>query len=206
MRGLILWIAGVAAALYALFALLLFIKQRDFLYPRHLISYSVKSPPARFNAVVIPTADGEKLRAWHAPPGEGRPTILALHGNGDTLEGLAPRFAALAARGYGVLGLAFRGYPGSSVSPSEKGLGLDAAAALDWLAANGVPGDRVVLHGRSLGTGPAISLAAERPVGALVLESPDMSILELARSQFPIFPVRLLLHDQFLSRLTSSAR
>jgi fermentation-respiration switch protein FrsA (DUF1100 family) len=199
MRGLVLGSLGAALALYALFGLLLFVKQRDFLYPRHLISSAVRPPPPPFEAVAIATPDGERLRAWHAAAREGFATILLLHGNGDTLEGLAPRLSALADRGHGVLGLAFRGYPGSSGTPSEDGLTLDTFAALDWLAAQGVPDHRIVLLGRSLGSGLAVKAAARRAVGAVVLEAAYTSIRELAQSAFPIYPARLILRDPYLS-------
>ncbi len=46
--------------------------------------------------------------------------------------------------------------------------------------------------GFSLGTGVAVALAAEQPVGKMILEAPYTSIADVAASAFPIFPVRLV--------------
>jgi hypothetical protein len=112
MRAAVLTIVAALLGLYAAGGLLLYLGQRSILYPRHLIGGRVTPPPAPFAVVMIETDDGERLRAWHAPARGRAPTLLHLHGNGDTLEGLAPRLRALSERGYGVLAVAFRGYPG----------------------------------------------------------------------------------------------
>jgi fermentation-respiration switch protein FrsA (DUF1100 family) len=56
-----------------------------------------------------------------------------------------------------------------------------------------------VLWGHSLGTGVAVRLAAERPVGKLILEAPYTSVVDVAASIFPFVPVRWLIHDHFHS-------
>jgi pimeloyl-ACP methyl ester carboxylesterase len=57
----------------------------------------------------------------------------------------------------------------------------------------------IALMGRSLGSGVAVRLAAERPASRLVLVTPFDSIEEVAAKQFPYFPVRWLLTDKFES-------
>ncbi|HUB49365.1 MAG TPA: alpha/beta hydrolase [Acetobacteraceae bacterium] len=74
----------------------------------------------------------------------------------------------------------------------------DANAALSLLQAQGVPPNRTVLWGESLGTGIAIRLAARSRVAALILQFPYTSLEALARRQFPWIPgLRLLLRDRF---------
>ena len=58
---------------------------------------------------------------------------------------------------------------------------------------------RIVAMGESLGTGVAIDLAARHQVGALVLDSPYSSIVDVAAAHYWMFPVRLLMRDQFRS-------
>ena len=58
-----------------------------------------------------------------------------------------------AREGYGVLMLEYRGYGGNPGDPSEAGLFEDAAAALRFVAARASPARRLVLYGKSLGTG-----------------------------------------------------
>src|SRR6202012_5196968 len=62
-----------------------------------------------------------------------------------------------------------------------------------------IPPGRLVIMGESLGTGLAVALAARAPSAALVLDSPYSSVADVAAAQFWMFPVRLLLRDQFRS-------
>ncbi len=79
---------------------------------------------------------------------------------------------------------------------SEKGFYLDAEAAYDYLLANGYSSENIIPFGRSLGTGVAVNIALEKPVKALILESPYMSIKKLANKQFPyLFPSVLLKYN-----------
>ena len=147
---------------------------------------------------VLTTADGEKIIVWHVPAKPGRPVILYFHGNGDFLAGFFGRFRDVIADGTGVVALSYRGYAGSSGQPSERGLLQDAAAAYAFTTAR-YSADRIVVWGFSLGTGVAVALAAEQPIGKLILEAPYTSIADVAASAFWFLPVRLLMRDQFRS-------
>ncbi|MBA2399861.1 MAG: alpha/beta hydrolase, partial [Bradyrhizobium sp.] len=140
----------------------------------------------------------EKVIVWHVPAKPGRPVILYFHGNGDFLAGFFGRFRELIADGTGVVALSYRGYAGSSGQPSEQGLLQDAVAAYAFTTAR-YGADRIVAWGFSLGTGVAVALAAEQPVGKLILEAPYTSLADVAASAFPIFPVRLAMKDPFYS-------
>lgn len=194
------WILTGAAVLYLGGLAALFLLQRSFLFPIPQVGRTTPAaagfPQAEEH--VLDTADGEKVIAWHVPARPGRPVILYFHGNGDFLAGFFGRFRELIADGTGVVALSYRGYFGSSGSPSEQGLLKDAAAAYAFTTQRYSP-DCVIVWGFSLGTGVAVALAAEQPVGKLILEAPYASIAEIAASAFPIFPVRLAIKDPFHS-------
>jgi len=57
----------------------------------------------------------------------------------------------------------------------------------------------VAIVGRSLGTGVAIRLASERPASRLILITPYNSLVELAQSRMPLFPVKWVMRDTFES-------
>ena len=99
----------------------------------------------------------------------------------------------------GVLLLAYRGYSGNDGVPNEQGLYSDARAALDWLHVNGVAAKSIVLYGISLGSGVATKMASEREVGAVILEAPYTSTVDIAAFRFPIVPVTWLMEDRFES-------
>ena len=146
----------------------------------------------------IHTADGLTLLAWYAPPAAaGNFVVLYLHGNAGNIGYRAPRLAALAEFGWGVMLPEYRGYGGNPGTPSEQGLLEDARATMAQLLAMGVIPEQILLWGESLGTGLAVQLATEQPVAGLLLESPYTSMTELARWHFPWLPVGFLLRDRF---------
>ena len=194
------WLLIVVSAGYVCGLIGLFFAQRAVLFPAPT-SARTAPPAAGFPEAeehVLTTADGEKVILWHVPARPGRPVVLYFHGNGDYLAGFFGRFRDLIADGTGIVALSYRGYAGSSGQPSEQGLLQDAAAAYAFTAAR-YRADKIVAWGFSLGTGVAVALAAEQPVGKLILEAPYTSIVDVAASAFWFAPVRLLLQDQFRS-------
>jgi len=142
-------------------------------------------------------ADGTKLIAWYAPAADGKPTILYFHGNAANAANRAPKIDMMIESGFGVFYLNNRGYGGSGGSPSEANNVADAVAAYDHLRGLGVPTDKIAAFGESLGSGQAVQLAAERPVGAVVLEAALTSIVEVGRSIYFWLPLSLLITDQY---------
>jgi fermentation-respiration switch protein FrsA (DUF1100 family) len=124
--------------------------------------------------------------------------VIFFHGNGDILAWRAPWFATLTADGTGLVAVSFRGYAGSSGSPTEAGLINDAEAAYAFAAQRYAP-ERIVVWGYSLGSGPAIALAARQRVAGLILEAPYTSIADVAAAAFPFAPARWFVKDQFRS-------
>jgi pimeloyl-ACP methyl ester carboxylesterase len=88
----------------------------------------------------------------------------------------------------------YRGYGGSTGTPTESLLHSDALALFDRVRRDHPD---IALMGRSLGTGIALRLAASRPATSLVLVTPYDSIAAIAAGQFRLFPVRWLLTDKF---------
>ncbi|OAF08414.1 alpha/beta hydrolase [Bradyrhizobium centrolobii] len=194
------WIAILLAAGYGTGLVLLYVKQRDMLFP---IPTAERTAPtaAGFPAAeehLLTTSDGEKVIVWHVPAKLGRPVILYFHGNGDFLAGLVGHFKAMTSDGTGLVALSYRGYAGSSGAPSEQGLLRDAAAAYAFTSER-YAAERIVAWGFSLGTGVAIAIASEHPVGKLILEAPYTSMVDVAASLHRFVPVRFLMRDQFRS-------
>lgn len=192
--------AAVVLALYAIVLGVMYVEQRDMLYRPSQATGTPAADGPPMQIVRIDTEDGERLVAWWLPPQEGRPTFLFFGGNAMTLAGYDGRWRRIAAQGAGVLAIAYRGYDGSTGRPSEAGLHRDAAAAWAWLAAR-APEDRIVIHGFSLGTGVAVTLASEHPTArALVLEAPYTSTADVAAVSYPWAPVHWLMLDQYRSK------
>src|SRR5258708_27838450 len=194
------WLVVVVAVGYLGGLVAVFLMQRTFLFP---IPQAIRTAPdaAGFPEAeehILTTADGERVIVWHVPAKPGHQVVIYFPGNGDFLAGLVGRFRGITSDGTGLVALSYRGYAGSSGAPSEGGLLWDAAAAYAFAAAR-YSADRFVLWGFSLGSGVAVALAADQPVGKLVLEAPYTSIADIAAAAFPILPARWLLRDQFHS-------
>jgi len=104
--------------------------------------------------------------------------------------------------------LDYRGYGGSEGSPTEAGFYQDGAAAVAWVkerqqaaaaaaGAQGPPRRRLVLWGESIGTGVALSQAAE--ADAVVIEGGFSSAVDLGAAAYPWLPVRWFMLDKFLN-------
>ena len=145
------------------------------------------------------TPDGERLVVWRAPARPGQPTVLYFHGNGEPLTYRAGRIKSFRAEGWGVHMHAYRGFSGSTGSPSEAAIVADAKLAYDRLRAEGIAATDIVLYGESLGTGVAIQVAVARPAAGLILEAPFTSLVAAWRQFVPFVPLDLIMRDRYES-------
>lgn len=194
-------------------SLLIFLILLLYLFQRHLIYHPARSnitPKqaglANAQSIQLKTKDGIAIQAWYHPakPPE-KITILYLHGNTGHLGHRVGRIKAYLNAGLGVMLLSYRGYGASEGKPSEQGLYHDARAALNFLTAQKISTKCIVLLGESLGTGVATQMATESPIGAVILQSPYTSIVDVAKKHYFFFPANLLLHDRYES-ITKVAR
>lgn len=192
------WVLLILVGIYVLIEAAACSFQERFIYfPDPTLAALPEGSP--YEELLIETPDGETLLAWTLEAAPGCPTILFFHGNGGHLERDPGRYERLREAGVGMLALSWRGYAGSTGTPSQDGLYTDAQAAYDTLIASGLAPENIVVQGFSLGTGPATKLAAENPAGALVLEAPYYSILRIAQRKAPIFPVGIGFRNGFRS-------
>ena len=183
-----LWsLLTIAVGVYAGLCLVFLVFQRSFIYmptpatPAHAAAFTLEVPGA---TVRVSTR-----------PHDGPKALIFFGGNAEDVAYTVPEFAA-AFPDRAIYGMHYRGYSGSSGSPSEAALRSDARALFKLVH------DRhsdVIVVGRSLGSSLAIQLAAEEPVSRLVLITPFESILKIARRTAPFLPISLLLHDPYES-------
>lgn len=196
--GAVTGVVVTAAAGWALLVLALYLLQRSILFqPDATRPEPAQSRAADMTWATASTADGLELRGWWKPAAPGRATILYFHGNGGNIGDRDGKARRLIDRGYGLLMAGYRGYGGNPGSPSEAGLLADGRAWLAALEGLGVPAQRAILYGESLGSGVVTALATETAVGGLVLEAPFTSIVDIAAARYWFVPVRRLVLDRF---------
>lgn len=201
MRRILKLLAIGALCAYGGVLALLYVKQREMMYPRNPARAEIASANLPgVEEAMLTAADGERLIAWVVPPREGKPVLLFFHGNAGNFGRpiRQTRFRALTQDGTGLFAVNYRGYGGSTGSPTEDGLAQDARAAYAAAVARFGAG-RLIGYGESLGTGVVVKLAAEVPLKAVILEAPYLSTVAVAQQLYPYVPVGLFMHDQFRS-------
>lgn len=187
-RRMLLWVALALLAVYLALCALLYLQQRRLIYYPQFTRLAADQTDF---AISRPDA---VLRGWTVNPGH-RDAVLYFGGNAEAVEANRGVLAQwLPSRS--VYLVAHRGYGASDGEPSEAALLADALAVFDDIAGRHTGGDVAVI-GRSLGSGVATYVAAERPVRNLVLVTPFDSLAAVAQSHYPAFPVRLLLKDRY---------
>ena len=176
------------ALLYVLLCIALLVFQRSFIYFPQPGGFDDPT-----NLLELPGAELEVLVSTR--PHDGPNALIYFGGNGEDVSLNLPEFSQAFAD-HALYLLHYRGYGGSAGEPSEEAIQRDAVALFDWVNARH---RCTAVAGRSLGSGVAIRLAAQRPVDRLILVTPYNSIEELAQRQFPFAPVKWLLQDKFES-------
>lgn len=176
-----------------------------------LIFYRQPVPEARRAAIArhfpavqevfIQAKDGTRLHASHAkapgtaPPGSV-PLVLYFGGNAEEVSWMLEELGE--APGASWLLVDYRGYGLSEGSPGEAALVSDALEWFDHAAKfPDIDARRIFAFGRSLGSGVAVALAAERPLAGLILATPYDSLAAVAKRHYWYLPVDWLLKHRF---------
>ncbi len=202
--GVVVAIAYLAACIY------LYRQQGRFIfYPSSVVETTPKAFNLNFQEVWLPViaASGrvEKIHGWWIPATTANAkTLLYLHGNGINIGANAAHAHRFHQMGFAVLIIDYRGYGRSEGSfPSEENVYQDAATAWDYLVKQRqIQPSNIILYGHSLGGAIAINLATQHPEAAgLIVDSSFTSIENVVntRSQFSLFPVKLILNQRFES-------
>jgi fermentation-respiration switch protein FrsA (DUF1100 family) len=138
------------------------------------------APPSTYtdapNQPKLPSPDGNTITAVFLPNPAASHVLLFCHGNKMDLGKADQRLQLFRAHGWAVFAFDYPGYGTSTGTPSEAGCHAALAAAYAYLTKlKGVPPEKIVLYGLSLGSGPAIDLAVREPVGGLILEGAFLS-------------------------------
>ena len=193
------WLLIVPLVAVAAYLTLLFIAQRNMLFP--MPKEVPPGPPEGVDEVRVGFDGGEAYALYLPPRGpHSAPLLMFMHGNGELADHWPDAFMVPRTWGIGVLLVEYPGYGRAPGSPSEQSITESVIALYDWAATNPrVDAKRIVAYGRSLGGGAAARLAVKRPVAGLILESTFTSVADFAAGYMaPAFLVR----DRFDSRTT----
>jgi hypothetical protein len=138
--------------------------------------------------IKLNSANGTQISAVYLENPESHYTILFSHGNAEDIGTALPTLEKMKDAGFSVFAYDYQGYGTSSGAPSEANAYGDIEASYDYLVNNlGVPPERIIAHGRSLGGAVALDLASKRPIGGLIIESTFVSAYRVM-TRIPLFP------------------
>jgi len=174
-------------------------EERFIFYPERAITRTPTIYGLPFEDVSFHAADGVRLNGWFVAHPKARTTLLWFHGNAGNishrLENIRLLHEKIPAH---VFIFDYRGYGRSEGAVSEEGTYRDATGALNYLRSRrDVDPKRIVFFGRSLGAAVAADLAAREDCRALILETPFVSIREMAKAALPFLPIGPLLRTRY---------
>lgn len=191
-------IAAIALVAYLVLVGLVYIFQGYLTFAPDRSAIYPKDWQAEDMAVIqLHTADNLTLTSWYKAAAPGKPTLIYFHGNAGHIGGRVPVMRSYLNEGYGLLLVGYRGYANNPGTPTEQGLYQDARAGMAFLRQQGVNPECTVIYGESMGTGIAIQMATEYVIGALVLQSPYTSFVDVGKNHYPFLPVSWLIKNRF---------
>jgi len=201
------WAIVTAALLYLALVIVLWLAESRLVYfpgPQR----SLIPPPALLDLaterVEFRTEDDVGLVGWVIPASSDSSGwwLLICHGNAGNLSEFdrPVHYAGLRRLGLSLLAFDYRGYGESGGVVSEQGLYRDADAAYRYLRQHrGVPADRIVVFGHSLGSAVAVELAGSAPAAGLILDGALTSVTERAQEIYRFVPVRWIAASRYAS-------
>lgn len=195
-------ILTIAISMYLLLALMVYLFQDRMVFLSNLPGRALEASPKdiglNYQDVSLTTSDDERLHGWYVPATNPRGVVLFFHGNAGNISHRLDSIRIFHELGLDTLIIDYRGYGQSTGKATEQGTYLDAQAAWDYLVdTRGIPADRILIFGRSLGGAIGTWLGAQNTPAAVIIESSFSSGVDIARRLYPFLPVHLLTRLQY---------
>lgn len=198
-ESLLLPLGKIALAVAIGVPLIVYFAQDGLIFMRQPVPEARRAEIARTipqaSSVFVTSTDGTRVHAWHYKAGPA--LVIYFGGNAEEVSWMLEAVRAETS-GVSWLLVDYRGYGQSEGAPAEKALVADALALYDHAAKlPGVDPKRIYAFGRSLGSGPAVALAAQRPLAGVVLVTPFDSLAAVAKRYYWYLPVDWMLKHRF---------
>ena len=202
LRRILLTIAVTAAAVYAGAVIYLMTQETRLVFAAHR-PLKPGQPSEPFEQIELARADGERQFAWilraRTDPATA-PWVLYCHGNAAPVASRVNvvRYERLRALGLNVFAPEYRGFGGLPGRLTEANVTADARHGYRYLRETlGIPTERIVIYGWSLGSAVAVNVASEAPFAAVILEGAPTSLASIGLRRYPWMPIRLVMRNPF---------
>ncbi|CEG44329.1 serine protease family [Plasmopara halstedii] len=156
------------------------------------------------------TVMNNRIPAFFIPYDKAEYTVLFSHGNAEDLGMIYDWFCEVSRRlQVNVMSYDYSGYGISEGEASEEACLADSEAAFTYLVnVKKIPPSKIILYGRSLGSGPATHLAVkqsniEQPVAGVILQSPVLSMFRVVFNFRYTFPGDLFCNSDIINQVRS---
>ena len=202
LRRILLTIAVTAAVVYGGAVVYLMTQETRLVFAAHR-PLKPGSPSEPFEQIELTRADGERQFAWilrARTDSANAPWVLYCHGNAAPVASRVNvvRYEKLRGLGLNVFAPEYRGFGGLPGRLSEMSVTGDAQQGYRYLRETlGIPKERIVLYGWSLGSAVAVNLASEHPFAGVILEGAPSSLASIGLRRYPWMPIRLVMRNPF---------
>ncbi|CAM4380022.1 alpha/beta hydrolase [Zobellia nedashkovskayae] len=198
MRRLKKW-GLILVILYALITILAYnFQERLVFFPSKMPLNHTYDFCQDFEEMNLTTKDGAKLNAVHIKQDNAKGIIVYFHGNSGNISHLTHVANLFTRKGYESILVDYRTFGKSTGKMSEQALYDDAQLFYNYAKKQHAE-DKIIIYGRSFGTGVATWLASENNPEKVVLESPFYSAVALGQYRFPFLPIDWLSNFRFPS-------
>lgn len=141
----------------------------------------------------LETRDGAVINGLRfIPKGKSKGVVLYLKGNSKSIKGWGKFAVDFTRLGYNVLMVDYRGFGKSTGRRSQKAIKRDLQEIYNKIKELTTE-DRIILYGRSLGSGFAAKLASMNSPKLLILDAPYYSLTRVTKRYAPFMPLSLLM-------------
>lgn len=192
----------ITICLYLLACIFLFIFQERLIFHPQGISRQtiddIKANNPDIEEINLKMKDGTNINGWFLRDHDNSNTKLFIYfgGNADEISSMIDDVKRY--KYWSFVLINYRGYGESNGTANEKNLCNDALEIYDYFYnKKDLNCSKVVVMGRSIGSGVATYLAQNRKVDGIILATPYDSVLSVAQEKIPIFPVNIMLRNRF---------
>lgn len=150
----------------------------------------------KFEEVFLTTGENAVINAIHFKVENPKGVILYFHGNQGDLQRWGNITAYFVEKDYDVFVMDYRTYGKSTGELSEDALYTDTEFMYDYVKKH-YSESEITVYGRSLGTTFATFVASKHSPKQLILETPYYSMVDVAKSRFPLIPVKQFMNYHF---------
>ncbi|RZN82249.1 MAG: alpha/beta fold hydrolase [Winogradskyella sp.] len=141
----------------------------------------------------LETRDGAIINGLRFyPKGESKGVVIYLKGNSKSIKGWGKFAVDFTRHGYNVLMVDYRGFGKSTGKRSQKAIKRDLQLVYNKVKEQTTE-NRIILYGRSLGSGFAAKLASMNNPKKLILDAPYYSLTKVTGRYMPFMPLSILL-------------